>query len=104
MDRGIAVFGNDALRDQDRILEVVAVPRHERDSMFCPSASSPRSVDAPSAMTSPGNDVADLDHRALVDVRVLVRAVYLKGVDIDADFARHRLVVATRITIRAAST
>ena len=31
MDRREAVFLDDALRDQDRVLEVVAVPGHERD-------------------------------------------------------------------------
>ena len=31
MDRGEDVVAHDALGDQDRILEVVAVPRHERD-------------------------------------------------------------------------
>ena len=31
VDRRVAVVGDDALGDQDRVLEVVAVPRHERD-------------------------------------------------------------------------
>ena len=64
-------------------------------SMFWPSASSPMSVDAPSAMTSLGVDlVAALDDRALVDVGVLVRALVLdQVVDVDADFARHRFLV-----------
>ena len=31
VDRGEHVVADDALGDQDRILEVVAVPRHERD-------------------------------------------------------------------------
>ena len=31
VDRGVAVVGDDALGDQDRVLEVVAVPGHERD-------------------------------------------------------------------------
>ena len=31
MDRGEDVVADDALGDQDRVLEVVAVPRHERD-------------------------------------------------------------------------
>ena len=31
MDRRVAVVGDDALADQDRVLEVVTVPRHERD-------------------------------------------------------------------------
>jgi hypothetical protein len=31
VDRGEDVVGDDALGEQDRVLEVVAVPRHERD-------------------------------------------------------------------------
>jgi hypothetical protein len=31
VDRGEDVVAHDALGDQDRVLEVVAVPRHERD-------------------------------------------------------------------------
>ena len=64
-------------------------------SMFWPSASSPMSVEAPSAMMSSAVDlVAALDDRALVDVRVLVRALVLdQVVDVDADLARHRLLV-----------
>ena len=64
-------------------------------SMFWPSASSPRSVDAPSAITSPrDNLVADLDDRTLVDVRVLVRTRVLdQVVDVDADFTGNRFVV-----------
>ena len=31
VDRGVAVVGDHALGDEDRVLEVVAVPRHERD-------------------------------------------------------------------------
>jgi hypothetical protein len=53
VDRGEDVVAHDALGDQDRVLEVVAVPRHERDEHVRPSASSPRSVDGPSAMMSP---------------------------------------------------
>ena len=39
-------------RDQDRVLEVVAVPGHERDAQVLPSASSPCVGRGPSAMTS----------------------------------------------------
>ena len=31
VDRGVTVFLNDALRNEDGIFEVVAIPRHERD-------------------------------------------------------------------------
>jgi hypothetical protein len=53
MDRGEDVVACDPLGDQDRVLVVVAVPGHEGDDTFLPSASSPRSVDGPSAITSP---------------------------------------------------
>ncbi len=53
VDRGEHVIAGDALRDQDRVLEVVAVPRHERAEHVPPSASSPSSVEGPSAMMSP---------------------------------------------------
>ena len=38
MDRGEHVVGDDALGDQDRILEIVAVPRHERAQARCARA------------------------------------------------------------------
>ena len=83
---------HDALGEQDRVLEVVAVPRHERDEHVRPSASSPRSVDGPSAMMSPFFDlVAHLHQRTLVDAGVLVRALELQqAVDVDARLASGR--------------
>ncbi len=63
--------------------------------MFWPSASSPMSVEAPSATTSPPAIVlAHLHQRTLVDVGVLVGAGVLgEVVDVHARFARARLVV-----------
>ena len=55
MNRGKAVFLHHPLGNQDRILEVVTVPGGggmNAISMFWPRASSPRSVDGPSASTS----------------------------------------------------
>ena len=75
-------------------------------SMFWPSASSPRSVDAPSATTSPlAMHVADLDDRTLVDVGVLVGTGILdEVVDVDADLARLGTSSScTRTTMRLAS-
>jgi hypothetical protein len=43
VDRGEDVVLGDALGDEDRVLEVVALPRHERDEHVAPSASSPMS-------------------------------------------------------------
>ena len=95
VDRGVAVFGDHALADEDRVLEVVAVPGHERDQHVLAE----RQL-ADVGRGAVGNDVlgvdlvAALDDRALVDVRVLVRALVLdQVVDVDADLARHRLLV-----------
>ena len=97
VDRGEHVVLDDALGDQDRILVVVAVPRHERDE----AVAAERQL-AEIGRGAVGDDVAGLDHvadlhqRALVDAGVLVRALeLLQLVDVDAgvagiDFARSR--------------
>ena len=95
VDRGVAVFGDHAFADEDRVLEVVAVPGHERDQHVLAE----RQL-ADVGRGAVGDDVlgvdlvAALDDRALVDVRVLVRALVLdQVVDVDADLARHRFLV-----------
>src|SRR4029453_13718744 len=95
VDRGVAVFGDDAFANQDRVLEIVAVPGHERDQHVLAE----REL-ADVGRGAVGDDVlgvdlvAALDDRALVDVRVLVRALVLdQVVDVDADLARHRFLV-----------
>ena len=95
MDRGVAVVRDHALRDQDRVLEVVAVPGHERDQHVLAE----REL-AQVGRRAVGDHVAarDLvalaDDRTLVDVRVLVGTRVLdQVVDVDADLARGRLVV-----------
>ena len=95
MDRGITVFGNDALGDQDRIFEVIAVPRHERDQHVLTEGEfalvGRRAIGNHIAL---GDHITDLDHRALVDVRVLVgTGVFGQVVDIDTDFTRYGLVI-----------
>jgi hypothetical protein len=74
VDRGETVIGHHALRDEDRILEVVAVPGHERDQHVLPQRQlteiGGRAVGDHVAL---GDDVADLHDRTLVDVGVLVR-------------------------------
>ena len=41
-----------------------------------------------------GDHITNLDHRALIDIGVLVRTGVLhQVVDIDADFTSHRLVI-----------
>ena len=95
VDRGVAVFGDHALADEDRVFEVVAVPRHERDQHVLAEG---QLADVGGGTV--GDDVFGLDHiaalddRALVDVGVLVRALVLdQVVDVDADFARDRFLV-----------
>jgi hypothetical protein len=62
-------------------------------STLRPSASSPNSVEGPSAMTSPARPVAHLHQRTLVDAGVLVRALELhQRVDVDARLAGLDLV------------
>src|SRR5205814_2623017 len=75
--------------------EVVAVPGHERDQHVLAKR---QLADVGGGTV--GDDVlgrhgvAALDDRTLVDVRVLVRTLVLdQVVDVDADFAGHRLRV-----------
>jgi hypothetical protein len=95
VDRGEALFRDHALRDQDRVLEVVAVPGHERDEHVLPERElagvGRRAV---RNHVTAGDAVAHLDERTLVDVRVLVRALVLhQVVDVHADFTGGGLVV-----------
>ena len=73
MDRGVTVVGDDAFRDQNRILVVVAIPRHERHQHVLPE----RQL-AHVGRRTIGDDVSLGDHiaapnqRPLVDVGVLI--------------------------------
>ena len=83
---------DDALGDQDRVLEVVAVPRHERDEHVAAERQlaelGRRAVGDDVAL---GHPVADLHQRPLVDAGVLVRALELQQVvDVDARRPRRR--------------
>ena len=85
VDRGEHVVAHDPLRDQDRVLEVVAVPGHERDQ-HVPAQSELAEVGRGSIRHDVAGDhpVADLHHRPLVDAGVLVRALELaQVVDVD---------------------
>ena len=75
-------------------------------STLRPSASSPRSVEGPSAMMSPlATDVADPHQRTLVDAGVLVRALELhQPVDVDARLGRIESPRSRGSTMRVAST
>ena len=85
MDRGEDVVAHDALGDQDGVLEVVALPRHEGDQ----DVATQRQL-AQVRGRAVGDDVAaldlvaDPDQRPLVDAGVLVRALELQQV-IDVD-------------------
>src|SRR5262245_5872168 len=93
VDRGERVLTDELLGDEDRVLEVVAAPRHERDE----HVPSERELAQLRARTV-GEDLplvdllAHADDRLLVDARILVRPLELRHrVDVGAHFARHRL-------------
>ena len=107
VDRGVAVVADDALGDQDRVFEVVAVPRHERDQhVLAERQLAHVGRGAVGDHVALGDLVAHLHQRTLVDVGVLVRARVLgQVVDVDADFAGRRFRRrCTRTTMRLAST
>ena len=56
MDRGEDVIAHDAFRDQDRVLEVVAIPRHEGDEHVAAQGQF-----AQIGRRTVGDDVAGLD-------------------------------------------
>ena len=92
VDRGVAIFLDHALGEQDRVLEVVAVPRHERDQHVLAE----REL-AEIGRRTVGQHVARRDHvtdvhqRTLVEVGVLVGARVLgQRVDVDAGVVRRR--------------
>src|SRR5713101_3273758 len=89
VDRGEHVLLDDALADEDRVLEVVALPRHEGDRHVLAQRQFPglggRAVGDDVALPHP---VALLHDRLLVDAGVLVGALVLDEV-VDVDLARH---------------
>ena len=94
VDRGEDVVLDDALGDEDRVLVVVAVPRHERDEHVLAE----RQL-AEIGRGTVGDElalrhrVAHLHQRALVDAGVLVRALELaQPVDVDARVARRHVL------------
>ncbi len=90
MHRREQVFLDHALGDEDRVLEVVAAPRHERDQHVAAECQL-----AHVSRRTVGQHVAGLhalafdDDRALIDAGVLIRALVLdQVVDIDASIAQ----------------
>src|SRR5581483_6659966 len=98
VDRRVAVFLDDAFGDQDRVLEVVAVPGHERDEHVLAERELAQVGRGPvGEHVAPGDHVADVDERLLVHARVMVRArVIGQRVDVDA-----RVVVADLVLVDA---
>ena len=73
MNRGVAIIRYNALRNQDRVLVVVAVPRHKRDQHVlteCEFADIGRCAIGNHVATR--DDIANFDQRTLVDIGVLV--------------------------------
>ena len=96
VDRRVVVVLHHALGDENRVLEVVAAPRHERDE-HVPAERElaqlrARTVGQHLAL---GHALPDADDRPLVDARVLVRALELRqAVDVGAHLARQALGLA----------
>src|SRR3990167_1960738 len=91
VDRGIAVFGHHAFGDQDRVFEVVAVPRHERDQHVLADGdfAEVRRCAVGDHVTL-DQHVALLDDGALVDIGVLVGTLVLdEVVDVHTHFTGH---------------
>ena len=90
VDRGEDVVAHDALGDQDRVFEVVAIPGHEGDEGVAAQGQF-----AQLGRRAVGDDVAGVDlvahphQRTLVDAGVLVGALELRqAVDVDARLGR----------------
>src|SRR6202521_4217098 len=75
VDRGVVILAHQLLRDQDRVLEVVAAPGHERDQHVAAQGQlalvGARAVGQHVALLHP---LPLADHRLLGDAGVLVRA------------------------------
>ena len=96
VDRRVVVVLHHALGDQDRVLEVVAAPRHERDEHVAAERElaqlGARAVGQHLAL---GHALPDADDRPLVDAGVLVRALELgQAVDVGAHLARQAFGLA----------
>jgi hypothetical protein len=101
VDRGVHVLADDALGDEDRVLEVVALPRHERDDHVLAEGEL-----AALGGGAVGDDVAALDavtdpnDRLLVERGVLVRALELdQVVDVGLRAEDAAIVVAAVLAV-----
>ena len=95
VDRGEPVFGDHALGDEDRILEVVAVPGHERDQhVLAERKFAEVGRGTIRQHITAGDDIARRYQRTLVDAGVLVGTGVLgEVVDVDAGLAGRGLAI-----------
>ncbi len=85
VDRSVRVFFDQALGDEDRVLEVVAHPRRERDEdVLTESELTELRRRSVSDDVRLANGVTDVNDRLLVEARVLVRTLILREV-VDVD-------------------
>ena len=89
MNRGVAVFGHHTLGDQNRVFEVVSIPRHEgHEHVLTQGEFTQVGRCTVCNHVALGEFVATLDDGALVDVGVLVGTLVLdQVVDVHTDFA-----------------
>ena len=95
MNRSKALVADDALRNQDRVLEVIAVPRHERDQhVLAERELAHVGGGAVGDHVALGDQVTHPHQRTLIDIGVLIRTGVLDQiVNVDADFTGGRLLV-----------
>ncbi len=95
MDRGESIFFHHALRNQDRVLEVVSVPRHECDAHIL-TKSQFAGVDRRSVCknVAPADFIPFAHQRPLTDAGILIRARVLgEIVDINPRLTSISLIV-----------
>src|SRR5690606_18074043 len=95
VNRSVAIISHDLLGDQNRVLEVVAVPGHKGDQHVLTQRQFAQvSRCAVSQHVTTRHDIATFDDRTLVDVGVLVgTGVFGHVVDIYTDLTCHVLVI-----------
>ena len=94
MDGGQAIFLNNTLVHQDRVFEVVTVPRHERDAHVLTQRQFTQiGGRAVSQYVASHHRLTQHHARTLVDTGVLVgTGVFGQVVDVDTGFAWHQLI------------
>ena len=95
MNGGEAIFLDHALRDQNRVLEVVAVPGHEgHQQVLTQGELAQIRRGAIRQHVAALDRIAGIDQRPLIDAGVLVRARVLgERIDVDARFAGRRFII-----------